>query len=243
MPNQNSFIASILRGHVSRAKNFLEWKLLFPFGLFAALLWIFLEIAEDVYESHTQQLDRLLVLALRNPLDPLQPIGPAWLHEAARDITALGSTAILTLITIAAATYLLLVRKAAEATILVLSIGSGALLSTVLKLIFARARPDLLPSTLLLGTSSFPSGHAANSTMVYLTLGALLARVQTRDSARFYFMALAIALSLLIGLSRLYLGVHWPSDILAGWALGAAWAMLWWLIVALFQKTGPKYKA
>jgi len=101
--------------------------------------------------------------------------------------------------------------------------------SFVLKDIMDRPRPDLVSHLVDVQTSSFPSGHATLSAVVYLTIGALLAREQPSRGLRFYVMAVAILATMLIGCSRVYLGVHWPTDVLAGWAIGSAWAMLWWI--------------
>jgi undecaprenyl-diphosphatase len=112
------------------------------------------------------------------------------------------------------------------------------LLSTLLKMGFDRPRPDLVPHGALVYTASFPSGHATLSAVVYLTLGALLARVQPRLVLKLYLLGLAILLTVMVGVSRVYLGVHWPTDVLAGWAVGAAWALLCWATALWLQRRG-----
>ncbi len=115
---------------------------------------------------------------------------------------------------------------------------SGTIVSQLLKIGFARPRPDLVPYGTEVFTASFPSGHAMMSAVVYLTLGALLARTESRRRVKSYVMAIAAVLTLLVGLSRIYLGVHWPSDVVAGWALGAGWAAFAWLVMLWLQGRG-----
>jgi undecaprenyl-diphosphatase len=204
-------------------------------GFFA---WAFVAVADEVREGETHALDSRLLLALRDPQDPANPLGPTWLEESARDITGLGGHAILTLMTLAAVIYLLMAGKRGAAVLVVAAIAGGMLLSTGLKLGFERPRPDLVPHATRVYTASFPSGHAMLSAITYLTLGALLTRVQKRRRIRAFIMGLAVALTLLVGISRVYLGVHWPSDVLAGWSVGAAWASLCWFVALQLQRRG-----
>ncbi len=206
--------------------------------LTAGMLLGFGMIAAEVMEGDTGTFDRVVLLALRNPADLSDPIGPAWVEEMARDITSLGSVAVLVLVSAAVIGFLGLIRKRAAALLVLVSVGGGALLSTLLKLGFARPRPELVPHAVQVYTTSFPSGHAMLSAVTYLTLGALLTRVQLRRRVKTYLLTLAVILTLLIGLSRIYLGVHWPTDVLAGWCVGAAWAMLCWLVTLWLQHRG-----
>lgn len=201
------------------------------FGLLA-----FLKLASEMREGETLAFDRWLLLALRSTADPSVPIGPDWLRRTMVDLTSLGGTPVLTLITVAAAGYLLVARRAATALFLVLAISGGALTGTMLKLLFARARPDLVQHLVEVTNASFPSGHAMNSAVTYLTLGALLARTEKSRAIRTYLIALAVILTLLIGSSRVYLGVHWPSDVAAGWCVGGAWAILCSLSAQTLQR-------
>jgi undecaprenyl-diphosphatase len=173
-------------------------------------------------------LDRDLLLALRNPADLSDPVGPAWLQRAAVDITALGGHAVLGLLVLAVAVVLICARRRADAAWLVSATAGAMLLNHGLKAAFARARPDLVEHLVVVVSPSFPSGHALMSAAVYLTLAGLPGRGEhATQSIRRCLRGLAVALVLLIGLSRIYLGVHWPSDVLGGWVLGSLWAWGW----------------
>jgi undecaprenyl-diphosphatase len=217
-------------------KHHLDSYLLLLVLLGAASLFVFAKLASEMVEGDTLAFDRWLLTALRSTADPSVPAGPFWLRATMIDITALGGGVILTLITIIAAGYLAAARKTATAAFLVASIVGGAVTGSLLKLAFARARPDLVAHLVDVHSNSFPSGHALNSAVTYLTLGALLARTEESRTIRIYVMAAAILLTLLIGSSRVYLGVHWPSDVLAGWSLGAAWAVLCSLAARALQR-------
>ena len=189
-------------------------------------------------EGEAHAFDRRVLLALRSAADPADPVGPRWIEEVARDLTALGGVGVLTLITAASVGYLLLARKRHAAAFLLLAVGGGLVLSSVFKAGFDRARPDLVAHLAQVYTASFPSGHSMMSAVVYLTLGALLARLHKDLAVRVFLLGAAALVTILVGLSRLYLGVHWPTDVLAGWSAGAAWAALCWLAVLWFQRRG-----
>ncbi len=216
----------------------LERRILIALVVLAAGIWGFVEIADEVREGDAISLDRTILLLFRNPADPSDPLGPIWLESAVRDITALGGVTVTTLMTLGAAGFLLLSGKRGAALFVVVSIAGAALLSFGMKLGFERPRPDLVPHGVEVYTASFPSGHATGSAATYLTLGALLARFQSRRRLKVYLLSIAVLLTVLIGLSRLYLGVHWPSDVLAGWTLGASWALLCWLVAWQLQRRG-----
>jgi undecaprenyl-diphosphatase len=204
-------------------------------ALVAGAVWAVLRLAEFALAGQTRWIDEALLLALRHPADPTVPLGPHWLRELGRDVTALGSNGILILLSAAVAGLLLLKQRARTALIAVLAVSSGMLLSHMLKLGFDRPRPDLVPHEVYVYTASFPSGHAMLSAVTYLTLAALLTREESSPRVRAYLLAVAIGLSLLVGISRVYLGVHWPTDVLAGWAVGAAWALVCVLIANRFD--------
>lgn len=209
-------------------------------GIFLAglLLLAFGHIAEDVLEGDATKFDQTVLLALRNPADHADPLGPAWLEEAARDITALGSYAVLGIVFFAVIAYLLLIKRRAAALWIAAAVGGGVLLSNLLKHSFDRPRPELVAHTARVFTSSFPSGHAMLSAVTFLTLGVLLASIYNSWRLRVFFLGLAIFLTVTVGLTRIYLGVHYPTDVLAGWCVGAGWAAICWTVFHWLQQRG-----
>ena len=206
--------------------------------LVALSIWAFAEIADEVIEKETHAFDEAVLLALRTPGETSNPLGPDWLEELALDTTALGSAWVLTFLTLAVTGFLLLKRQRRMAALVVIAVGGAMLLSFTLKRRFDRPRPDLVPHSVMVQTASFPSGHATKSAAAYLTLGALLAQVQVQRRLKLYVLTIAVIITLMVGISRVYLGVHWPTDVLAGWVLGAAWALLCWLIGFWLQQRG-----
>jgi undecaprenyl-diphosphatase len=200
------------------------------------------EVVENVLEGKSRVLDHFILMLLRNPNNIQDPLGPPWLEEMMRDFTALGGIAVLTLVTLASAFYLLAVRKRLQALYLLSAVGTGTIISNIFKLGFDRPRPDLVPHGSITYMAGFPSGHSLMTAVVYLTLGALLAEVHAKKRLKFYFLTLAVTLTILVGISRVYLGVHWPSDVLAGWLVGAAWASMFWIIARYmhFRSMGNK---
>lgn len=221
-----------LRGFVSG-----EAQLLASIAAVSGLILIFLFIADLMIEGELEAFDQTILMLFRDPANLAVPIGPAWLREMVRDITSLGSFALLGLIVASVCTYLWLVRMRAEAWFVLISVLGGTVLSTVLKMGYNRPRPDLTAMSQQF-TASFPSGHAMLSAVTFLTLGALLARLAPTRALRIFSIGMAVFLTLLIGLSRLYMGVHYPSDILAGWCLGAAWALFCTAIATALQRRG-----
>lgn len=198
--------------------------------------WGFIELADEVLEGESQVVDQSILLSFRSEQNPADPLGPRWFEEAARDLTSLGSMTLLHLVVLFAAGYFLLSRQRALALFLVFSVGLGTLVSSLLKVGFDRPRPDLVPHAVEVYTQSFPSGHSSMSALVFLTLAALLARAQETRRIKIYLLSISIFLTLLVGMSRVYLGVHWPTDVLAGWMFGTAWAAGSWLVFGLWSK-------
>jgi undecaprenyl-diphosphatase len=215
-----------------------EFSTLLSIILIAAGLWAFTEIADEVFEGDSESLDRTILMSIRSADDLSDPVGPRWIEEMGRDFTALGGIGVLSFITIAVSGYLLLQRNARAALFLLFAVSGGFVVSMMLKIWFARPRPDLVPHGSYIYTASFPSGHAMMAAATYLTLGAILARLHVRFRLKAYFLILAVILSVCVGASRVYLGVHWPTDVFAGWTLGASWAMLCWLTALRMQRWG-----
>ena len=153
-----------------------ELALLLGLGLIAAGTWGFVALADEVSERETKSVDEKILLALRNPHDRKDPIGPRWVEEMGRDFTALGGMTVLTLLTLTVIGYLLLEHKNHMALFLAITVGGGILLGSLLKFTFSRPRPELVPHGSYVYTSSFPSGHSMMSAITYLTLAAVLAR-------------------------------------------------------------------
>ena len=204
----------------------------------AAAIWGFVSLAGEVVEGDTKGFDQEILLSLRNPADASDPLGPRWVEELGRDVTALGGTGILVMLTVFVSALLFLQGNRRSMALVLAAIGSGFLANQLMKFGFERPRPELVPHGSYVYTSSFPSGHAMMSAVTYLTLAILVARVQERPSVRAFLIGVACFLTVIIGVSRVYLGVHWPSDVLAGWTAGAAWAVIWWMVARWLERRG-----
>lgn len=201
-------------------------------------MWAFAELADAVMERDTHAIDRTILLAMRVDGAIDDPVGPRWLEGVARDLTALGSVAVTVLATLASALYLALRRKHRALAFTLVTVIGGVVLSTVLKQGFDRPRPDLVSHGVLVHTASFPSGHAMMSAVVYMTLAALLARLHENVRVKLFLLGWGMLLSALVGVSRVYLGVHWPTDVVAGWAVGATWSLACWSAATWLQRRG-----
>ena len=213
-----------------------EAVVLLAFGSVCVGLFAFVQLLHETSEGETRHFDEAILLALRQSGDPALPIGPSWMTYALRDITSLGGTTVLTLVTTLVILFLLFTKRHATALFVLASIIGGWLISSGLKLGVARPRPSVVSHLVEVHDMSFPSGHAMLSAVTYLTLAALLTRTQQSLAIRIYLMAAAAFLTLLIGLSRLMLGVHFPTDVLGGWCAGAAWASFCWLVARSFLR-------
>ncbi|EJL34797.1 membrane-associated phospholipid phosphatase [Caulobacter sp. AP07] len=213
-------------------------------GVLAALLVLaggalaFLDLSEAVAEGDTKAFDMAVLRALRLPGDPSGLVGPPWLHVAAADVTALGSVTVLGLVVVLAVALMLCLRRWSEAVVVLVGAVGGVAISQALKHLFLRERPEMVYRAVEAANPSFPSGHAMLSAVVFLTLGALAARFSPRRRVKALALGAAVLLSLLVGASRVYLGVHWASDVLAGWSVGAAWAMACWLAAWAWGRWG-----
>jgi undecaprenyl-diphosphatase len=180
-------------------------------------------------------LDVKVLEALRNPADPSKPIGPDWLPYFVVDLTALGGFPVLSLVVAVVVGFLLLQTRYHTAWFVAATAISGELFNFILKHTFNRARPTVIPNMTIL-SPSFPSGHAMESAIVYLTLGAVLMRVAERRATKMYVFGVAILLTVIVGLSRVYLGVHYPTDVIGGWTVGFMWASVCWLVAQRFER-------
>lgn len=209
--------------------NRLEFPVLVGGLVVVAALYALFELSEIARMTTPYGLDTRILLAFREPGDLANPIGSERIEGMVRDVTALGSTVLLTMLTAVVVLFLLVAGKWQLALFVLIAVGGGQIVSTLLKLGIDRPRPDLVPHLMRETSLSFPSGHAMMSAVTYLTLGSLIARILTQRRLKILVMAVAVLLTLMVGVSRVYLGVHWPSDVLAGWIAGLAWAIGCWL--------------
>jgi undecaprenyl-diphosphatase len=211
-------------------------------GLLLALVGCclgFLLLADEILENETQGFDEAVVLALRKADNPEVPLGPPWLRSAALDVTALGGVTVLTLITLAVCGFLALVHRFRSMLLVLGSTVGGAVLNNVLKHLFARPRPSVVPHLTETVTASFPSGHAMLSAIVYLTLGAMLVQLIERQRLKVYVLSVALLMTFLVGLTRVFLGVHYLTDVVGGWMAGLAWALFTALLVRAVKRRSP----
>jgi undecaprenyl-diphosphatase len=206
-------------------------------GLLVALFG-FVKIAHELLEGELSSFDEWLLRLPRLPDNPRIPIGPSWLLESAKDMTVLGGRTFLVAVILFSLGYLALERKRGAMWLVAVAAVGGGLFSTVMKELFGRGRPDIVPHLVVVASPSFPSGHAMLAAIIYLTLGALLARFTARRRTRAYLLSVAVLLTLVVGASRVYLGVHYPTDVLAGWCAGLVWALICWLVARYLQYRG-----
>jgi undecaprenyl-diphosphatase len=199
------------------------------------LLLVFLKLASEVTEGETLAFDRKIVLAFRSPVDSSRPIGPPWIEGALLDLTALGGPTVLGLVVLSVVGFLVLQGRYWTALFIFLTAASGEVIGYAMKSLFVRARPTLVPHLREAFSSSFPSGHAMQSAIVYLTLGAMLMRIAEGRLTKIFCFGMALLLTFLVGVSRVYLGVHYPTDVLAGWIVGLFWASVCWLVAQHYE--------
>jgi undecaprenyl-diphosphatase len=197
-------------------------------------IWGFIWLLDAVKAGHTERFDEWAMRGIQRFHGPRYAV----LEEMGRDITGLGGIAVLSIVTLAVAGFLFINRKFAAMWLVIIATVGGLILSSVLKALIDRQRPDIGEQYSLVMTSSFPSGHSMMSAVVYLTRGSLLARLVEKRRLKFYFLVVAMVLTFLVGVSRVYMGVHWPTDVLAGWSAGLVWALLCWLAARHLQRSG-----
>lgn len=192
--------------------------------------WLLLaRLTSEMPETETQAFDELVLLGLRSKGDLSVPLGPSWLLNAVRDVNSLGGLTVLAIITILATLYMMVARQRIAAAFLLFSVLGGEAISSILKLGVARPRPTIVPHLQNVYDLSYPSGHAMMSAVTYLTIAAILATIEKDRRRQIFLFASAIFLTITIGLCRLYLGVHYPSDVIAGWCAGSTWVLCCWL--------------
>ncbi|HVJ00304.1 MAG TPA: phosphatase PAP2 family protein [Sphingomonas sp.] len=218
-------------GQLPEAVRHPPWLLWAAGGLALAMAIVTL-VGWTIDSGHAFAFDRTIMLAMRRAGDLAQPIGPAWLERTMIDITTLGGRTVLTLVVILTTGFLAIRRLWVTAGLVVAATVLGSLVTSVAKQLVARPRPDLIDHLVQVSSMSFPSGHSANSAIVYLTIATLLTQVVTERAARNFILVAAGLLVAAIGCSRVYLGVHWPTDVLAGWSFGTFWALGWWALGA-----------
>ena len=198
-------------------------------ALALSLVYVFIRLASEVGEGETSQFDRAVLLAAQSIR-----ASHAWAAEVMRDLSGLGSTVALSLITLSTVSYLAMFHKRRTALLLACAVVSGTLLVSLFKVNFGRTRPEAQYAEFVVSGWSFPSGHASMSAVVFLTLGALIAGARTDRAERRFILLLAATMTVLVGVSRVVLGVHYATDVLGGWIFGTSWAITWLLIANWF---------
>lgn len=215
-------------GAVPEAVRHPPW-LMWAGGAVALAVSILVLVGATIDRGHQFAFDQAILLAMRNGATP---IGPQWLERAMIDITALGGVTVLVLVVTIAVGLLLTARLWLTAALVLAATIGGSLAVDLAKVLVGRARPAVIDHLVQVHSASFPSGHSANSAIVYLTLATLITQIIDRPALRWYVIVVTVLLVTAIGCSRVYLGVHWPSDVLAGWSFGTLWALAWWAIGA-----------
>ena len=200
------------------------------------LLWGFLALASEVMEGDTTTLDTKILVSLRKTDDPSRPVGPEWIETALLDLTAIGGPTVLGLVVLSVVGFLALQGRYRTALVVLITAASGEIATSAMKNIFLRPRPTVVPHLRDVASTSFPSGHAMESAIIYLTLGAMLMRIVEGRLTKLYCIGMAIFVTFLVGVSRVYLGVHYPTDVIGGWIFGFLWASLCWLVSQRFEE-------
>ena len=209
--------------------------LLLLLTLFLSVL-IFINIGNHVIEGTTKQFDESIIKYFRAEGNDSEPAGPDFLNESMRDVTSLGGETVITIITIFVIGFLILQKRYNTMWLVLAATIGGALISLGLKEFYGRERPDISYRLIEVTRLSFPSGHSMMSAVVYLTQAAIIARIQKSKKIRIYILSAALFLTFIIGLSRVYLGVHYPTDVIGGWTIGLAWASFCWFVAWYLQR-------
>ncbi len=226
-------LARAWRRLTSLERRELTWLLVGLGG--CVLLFAFLRLAGEVMGGETMAFDRRILLAFRKADDPSLPIGPPWVTSALFDLTALGGPTLIALVVLTVVGFFVVQARYWTAFFVFMTAISGELVSYAMKSVFARPRPGITPHLREAFSSSFPSGHAMQSAIIYLTLGAMLMRITSGRLTKIYCFTVAMLLTFLVGLSRVWLGVHYPTDVIAGWIIGLIWASVCWLVAQHYE--------
>lgn len=204
-------------------------------GVLSGTLWLFLKLASEIAEGEADAFDRAIMMALRVPGDPTQPVGSPALEDAMRDVTSLGGVVVVPLISIGVALVLLCLRRWRACLVLLGIVSLASITSELTKAFFNRDRPDFLARDVFVQSASYPSGHSTLAATTYLLIAIIIARSPLPRPVKVLVIVLAIAMLALIGFSRVYLGAHWPTDVLGGLCLGCFWAIAGWVMLARFE--------
>jgi len=215
-----------------------EFVVLLAIGSLTASLWIFVTVTDEVIESEHRAIDKRVMLAFRTPGDLARPIGPEWVKRVSLEISAMGSAPVLTIIVLLICGYLFLEKNPAAAWTILFASVSGTILNQILKNLIGRERPQIVPHLSEISNSSFPSGHSMLSAIIYLTVATLLTKTVHTRAAKIYLIGSAFVLAFLVGLTRVIIGVHYPTDVVAGWMAGTAWAIICWFLAGWFSRRG-----
>lgn len=215
------------------AEQRLPSRLIIVIGGLAVVALMFIRLWSEIAEGDLASFDTAILLSFRQTGSLAEMIGPPWFQQTMIDITTLGGRTVLTLIIAGSACFMLMKHAYRLAALIVGATLSGSLIVAALKGFLARPRPLVVEQLVTETSMSFPSGHAANSAIVYLTIAIFFMRYEPKPATRYFVLGLAVLIVTAIGISRIAMGVHWPSDVLAGWLFGTTWACLWALIVKL----------
>lgn len=203
--------------------------------LFAAS--VFVHLAFSAPQGDYLPLEDKILQSFRQPGTDL-PLGPEWVSSGVRDLTAMGGAVVIILLTLMITGYLFLTRRHAAAVLLLVATAGGQVMNATLKHLFGRERPEATLHLVEVRSLSFPSGHSMAASIFYLTTGALLTQTAKRRREKIYLIAAVLLVTVLIGFSRVYLGVHYPTDVVAGWCAGTVWALLCWAVARWMRSRG-----
>lgn len=213
-----------------------EIKVLLALLVLLICVLVFLEIGDAISAGETRKFDLSILEFFRSEDDFSKPAGPSWITNFMTDVTALGGGYVLAIMSVFVLIFLILQKHYDAFWLLLAATAGGALISFGLKEIYGRERPDLEFRLITTTYFSFPSGHSMMSAVLYLTQAAIVARFQRTWKIRIYILSAALFLTLIIGASRVYLGVHYPTDVIGGWTIGLAWASFCWFAAWYIQR-------